>query len=58
MKRKCRSASFCKSDTLSVRYRTGMDGHVEKVGMHNVVAQKRSGKPKKSWGEVLLDDIY
>ena len=22
----------------------------------NVVAQKRSGKPRKSWDEVLLDD--
>ena len=38
-------------------------GHVERskgwnaqVRKLNIVAQKRSGKPRKSWGEVLLDD--
>ena len=28
---------------------------VRKLNIH-VVAQKRSGKPRKSWDEVLLDD--
>ena len=38
-------------------------GHVERskgwiaqVCKLNIVAQKRSGKPRKSWDEVLLDD--
>ena len=38
-------------------------GHVERskgwiaqVRKLNIVAQKRSGKPRKSWDEVLLDD--
>ena len=31
----------------------GWIAHVRKL---NIVAQKRSGKPRKSWDEVLLDD--
>ena len=46
---------------LSSRMR--WNGHVERskgwiaqVRKLNIVAQKRSGKPRKSWDEVLLDD--
>ena len=31
-------------------------GWIAQVCKLNVVAQKRSGKPRKSWDEVLLDD--
>ena len=31
-------------------------GWIAKVHKLNIVAQKRSGKPRKSWDEVLLDD--
>ena len=31
-------------------------GWIAQVRKLNIVAQKRSGKPRKSWDEVLLDD--
>ena len=31
-------------------------GWIAQVCKLNIVAQKRSGKPRKSWDEVLLDD--
>ena len=31
-------------------------GWIARVRKLNIVAQKRSGKPRKSWDEVLLDD--
>ena len=31
-------------------------GRISQVRKLNIVAQKRSGKPRKSWDEVLLDD--
>ena len=31
-------------------------GWIAQVRKLNIAAQKRSGKPKKSWDEVLLDD--
>ena len=32
------------------------EGWISQVRKLNIVAQKRSGKPRKSWDEVLLDD--
>ena len=34
----------------------GSKGWIAQVRKRNIVAQKRSGKPRKSWDEVLLDD--
>ena len=31
-------------------------GWIAKVRKPNVVAQKRPGRPKKTWGEALMDD--
>ena len=31
-------------------------GWISQVRKLNIVAQKRSGEPRKSWDEVLLDD--
>ena len=50
-------------DVVLLSSRMRWCGHVERnkgwiaqVRKLNIVAQKRSGKPRKSWDEVLLDD--
>ena len=57
MKRKCRQIGHAFGEVSHWYGWACRKGGNAQVGKLNVVAQKRSGKPKK-WDEVLLGDIY